>query len=165
VSQSITPIQPLRSYSVHYSYRKGEKLTGIIFLHDITQKRIAPSNRSLSMMHDLCGNDALNNVTLVTSMWESANRQQNINRETSLKSLWRERMSGREPKTSRFDNTLASAWCIIDAIEQNRPVITQLQRETVDSGNHISDTKAGRQVPLPKKQKGFWNILLGLFGR
>src|ERR1044071_8985616 len=66
-------------------YQKGFKLTGIIYMHRITDIRVGGiSRRTFNVFRKLCGKDSLSNVLLVTNMWSDPPTPQQIDRETEL---------------------------------------------------------------------------------
>jgi hypothetical protein len=51
-------------------YHLGISLRGIVYLHRINETRFSGSaKRYLEMFRQICGDDALSNVALVTTMW------------------------------------------------------------------------------------------------
>ncbi|KAG7425602.1 hypothetical protein Forpi1262_v013401 [Fusarium oxysporum f. sp. raphani] len=53
------------------TYEDNIKLSGILYLHRITDRRMGGSaKKNLMMFRKLCGKDSLMNVILVTTMWE-----------------------------------------------------------------------------------------------
>ncbi|KAK5635418.1 hypothetical protein RRF57_011130 [Xylaria bambusicola] len=59
----------------HYlsvSYANNVSINGVLYLHRISDTRIGSSTRrNLEMMKALCGEDAFENVAIVTTMWSS----------------------------------------------------------------------------------------------
>jgi len=52
------------------SLKRGIRLSGILYLHRISDRRMTGSaKKNLLMFKKLCGNNALVNVTLATTMW------------------------------------------------------------------------------------------------
>ena len=52
-------------------FKQGKKLGGIIYLHQITDRKMGGvSLRNLRMFRKLCGEDALKNVVVVTTRWD-----------------------------------------------------------------------------------------------
>ena len=53
------------------SYKKKKLLSGILYLHRITDNRMASSSlRNLRLFRRLCGREALDKVYLTTTMWD-----------------------------------------------------------------------------------------------
>ncbi|KJX95148.1 hypothetical protein TI39_contig4131g00001 [Zymoseptoria brevis] len=58
-----------------YRNRPQMRLNGIIYLHNVMDPRMLGSSlRNLKMFRDLCGQDPLRNVLLVTTRWGMARR-------------------------------------------------------------------------------------------
>ena len=58
-------------YSSLGRYRKGMKIAGIIYLHEICERRLSGASRkNLRQFHEFCGDDVLKNVILVTTKWD-----------------------------------------------------------------------------------------------
>ena len=67
------------------SYSMSIKLHGIIHLHRITDLRMQGSaKRNLFLFKKLCGNEALKNVILATTMWEMVDEEDGHAREIEL---------------------------------------------------------------------------------
>ena len=57
------------------SYKNNKLLSGILYLHRITDNRVAGSSlRNLRMFQKLCGRDALDKVYFTTTMWDEIER-------------------------------------------------------------------------------------------
>lgn len=66
-------------------YRNKILLSGIIYAHRITDIRMQGSaKKNLLMFRQLCGQDALNKVVLVTTMWDKVSNDEGVKRETEL---------------------------------------------------------------------------------
>jgi hypothetical protein len=69
------------------SYTEHIKLSGIIYLHRISDVRMQGSaKKNLFMFKKLCGNDALKNVILATTMWDRVTEAEGTVRELELTS-------------------------------------------------------------------------------
>ncbi|KAI0071420.1 hypothetical protein K474DRAFT_1669018 [Panus rudis PR-1116 ss-1] len=127
-------------------YQNGHKLTGIIYLHRITDNRMAGSAmRNFRFFQDLCGDGALANCAIVTNMWNSISKELAEARETELKSkpqFFRPALE-KGAKLFRHDNTTQSAHTIISSLLSKPPVVLALQRELVDERKRIFETVAG----------------------
>ncbi|KAF6807900.1 hypothetical protein CMUS01_14011 [Colletotrichum musicola] len=111
------------------SYKDTVKLHGIIYLHRITDRRLGGSAmRNLFMFQKLCGQDALKNVILVTTMWEDVKEEQGNKREEELK------------KKPEFCGGMIDKGNTVFRHQNN------LQREMVDQGRSLDQTGAGQEV-------------------
>lgn len=53
------------------SYKQNRKLSGVIYLHRITDPKMGGvSRRSFRMMSELCGDNNFRNTVIVTNMWD-----------------------------------------------------------------------------------------------
>lgn len=103
--------------------------------------------KNLNMFGRLCGDSAIGNVILVTTMWDRVNPGVGERRESELKSkYWREMM--RLGSTSeRFHKTFESAWEIIDGLDKKQKGgALLLQEEMVSLKMMLSETEAGKTL-------------------
>ncbi|KDN37547.1 hypothetical protein RSAG8_10064, partial [Rhizoctonia solani AG-8 WAC10335] len=132
------------------SYKKGYKLTGIIYMHRITDIRVGGiSRRTFNVFRKLCGKDSLSNVLLVTNMWSSPPTSQQIDRETELRThvdFFQPAIEQGATMVRRAHKDKQSAHDIIRMLLQKDPITMQVQQELVDQGLALSDTGAGREV-------------------
>src|SRR5947208_2149946 len=60
----------IASYLRH-SYNRNELLSGVIYLHRITDNRIGNTGRrTMAVLQRMCGADNFQNIALVTTMWD-----------------------------------------------------------------------------------------------
>ncbi|KAF4965619.1 hypothetical protein FSARC_6606 [Fusarium sarcochroum] len=127
-------------------YEDNFKLSGILYLHRITDRRIGGSaKRNLFMFRKLCGKDGLNNVLLVTTMWEDEQPEKGESREAELVAtdgFWGALVAeGAEIK--RHDNTRASAMALLKIIAKKNRVAISIQKEMVSEHKNLNETEAG----------------------
>ena len=129
----------------YISYKHNIHLAGIIYLHRISDNRMAGSPlKNLRMFGKLCGDDALTNVILATTMWDRVDRSTCVRREEELKKDFWNRMLALGSPAVRFQGTFESAWQIIDIIAKKKRVdILLLQEELVNLKRQLSETQAG----------------------
>ncbi|QRV78130.1 50S ribosome-binding GTPase [Ceratobasidium sp. AG-Ba] len=130
------------------TYKNGHQLTGIIYLHRITDRRMTGvSVRNFSTFRELCGAETLSNVVLVTNMWSDPPTKDQENRETQLrdkhfqKALQQGATLTRRPRMGRD-----SAHEIIRIVLNKDPVVMQIQREMVRQGRNFFDTGAAQAL-------------------
>ncbi|KAG8703807.1 hypothetical protein FRC11_010436 [Ceratobasidium sp. 423] len=132
------------------SYQKGYKLTGIIYMHRITDIRVGGiSRRTFNVFRKLCGKDSLSNVLLVTNMWSDPPTSQQIDRETELRThvdFFQPALDEGATMVRRAHKDQRSAHDIIRMLLRKDPVAMKVQQELVDEGKTLSDTGAGREV-------------------
>ena len=135
-------------------YEKGIKLAGIIYLHRITDNRMSGSpHRNLRMFGELCGDQAVKKVVLVTTMWDrvkkdpAKNQDTHNQRENQLFDNYWKTMRDHGASTARFSNSAESAWQIIDTIlKQHEAEVLLLQEEIVDLKRALNETHAGKTL-------------------
>jgi hypothetical protein len=113
-------------------------------LHRITDNRIAGSVlKNLEMFASLCGQKAMPNVILATTMWGSIEKASGVQREKELKAeYWRDMLDdgcGME----RFENTYESAWRVVDSLGGRDRARVLLPSEIVDTKLLLNETRAG----------------------
>ncbi|KAF9450922.1 hypothetical protein P691DRAFT_757794 [Macrolepiota fuliginosa MF-IS2] len=133
------------------TYERDVKLTGLIYLHRITDNRMAGSPlKNLRMFGELCGDVAMNQVILVSTMWEKMRADIGAGREAELKDkFWKpliERGSG-VARLEKSDST-EEAWSIVEKLikqkEEREAVL--LQEELVELGIKLNETQAGKTL-------------------
>ena len=98
------------------------------------------------MFREICGDEALKNVVLVTNMWGEVSLGVGEAREDELSSKFFKPVLDKGAQMSRHHNTVESAHDIIRKIAKNFPVALRIQRELVDEHKNIADTAAGEAV-------------------
>lgn len=143
------------------SYRQPphKKLNGIIYMQMITDKRMTGSTlRNLRMFRELCGDNPLKNVILVTAGWGDARSTGKLNQATEneiqLKTdpIFWQPMIKRGSQVMKFEDTQQSAIDIIWKLVGQEPVLLQIQEELVDQNKDLVDTSAGSAVDAEIKK-------------
>ena len=128
-------------------YEHGSKLSGVIYIHRISDKRFTGiSGRNFKMFRELCGESTLRNVTLVTNMWGEVSQEDGEEREEELITDFLKPALDKGAQIARHYNTVQSAHDIIRGIIRNQPAPLQIQREIVDEGKGILNTAAGEAI-------------------
>ena len=129
-------------------YEKDIKLAGIIYLHRITDNRMAGTpHRNLRMFGELCGDQAVKKVVLITTMWDKVQQDTGVRREKELFDNYWKTMIDFGASTARFSNSADSAWKIIDLIlKQHETEVLLLQEELVDLKRALNETQAGKTL-------------------
>ncbi|KAI5779793.1 P-loop containing nucleoside triphosphate hydrolase protein [Geopyxis carbonaria] len=134
------------------SDRKSTYLSGIIYLHRITDDRFTGSMvTNFQMMMELCGDKSFKNVMLVSSRWENVppNEMENKKRQErdELKGKYWKLMISGGAKTERYDGQKKSGLAIIRRIlKENVPMEVKVQKELRAPGASIASTGAGKVV-------------------
>ncbi|KAI0886793.1 P-loop containing nucleoside triphosphate hydrolase protein [Annulohypoxylon maeteangense] len=134
------------------SYEEKIQLSGIIYLHRITDTRMQGSaKKNLLMFKKLCGPQALNRVILATTMWERLpSEDMGVKRENELvntEEFWGW-MTRQGSKVRRHHNTETSAKNLLQIFvsSTNAPIKLKIQEEIVDKHKQLSETSAGIEL-------------------
>jgi len=125
------------------------RLSGVIYMHRISDFRVGGiSRRNFNMFTQLCGEDSLKNVALVTNMWGEVSAEVGEAREAELRGrdIFFKPALDRHARLLRHENTLESARSILRYLMGNHPVTLQIQHELVDQNLDISQTAAGNEL-------------------
>jgi GTPase SAR1 family protein len=140
------------AFWMSHAYRAEPKLllSGIIYLHPISETRMAGSaTKNLEMMKLLCGDGSLSAVWLATTMWNHVSGEVGARREyelTSTEQFWGSLIRCGS-SVHRHQDSDTSAFAIIDSIlQRNRKVTLTIQRQMVDNHLDVDETDAGRYL-------------------
>ncbi|KAK7682607.1 hypothetical protein QCA50_014407 [Cerrena zonata] len=158
---SDTDILKMIALQLEIGYEQGITLSGILYLHRISDTRMGgTSRRNFKMFRKLCGDDTLKNVLIVTTMWGIVETSIGEAREKELATnelLFKPALD-KGAAMVRHDNTPVRAQEILRIIMKNHPAPLRIQRELVDEGKTITETAAGEELgrefaALVKKHK------------
>lgn len=136
------------------TYRDANiKLSGIIYMHALEDRRMNGSSlRNLKMFRQLCGDQSMKNVIMVTSGWDKMrNAGENELAESkelqlkTTKEFWQPMLS-KGARTARFEFTKESALGIIATLIPDPPTVLQIQHELVEGNKSLVETAAGATV-------------------
>lgn len=128
-------------------YEHGSKLTGVLYIHRISDNRFTGiAGRNFKMFRELCGDSTLRNVVLVTNMWGTIPQDAGEAREEELTTNFFKPVLDKGAQIARHHNTIQSAHDIIRRIIRNQPAALRIQRELVDEGKNIIHTAAGEAI-------------------
>ena len=128
-------------------YEFGSKLSGVIYIHRISDKRFTGiAGRNFKMFRELCGESAFKNVVLASNMWGDVSQEDGEEREEELATNFFKPVLDKGAQLSRHHNTVQSAHDIIRQVMRNQPTALQIQRELVDEGKDIVGTAAGEAI-------------------
>ena len=115
-------------------YGDGSKLSGLIYIHRISDSRFTGSvGRNFKMLRELCADTTLKTIALATNMWDKVSCEVSEAHEKELSSSSFKPALDAGARMVRHHNTTQSAHDIIRAIMANHPVVT-LQ---VDGSQHL----------------------------
>lgn len=98
------------------------------------------------MFLKLCGDTAMENVVIVTNMWNQVTLETGVAREEELKSDFFGPLLERGARMMRHDGTFESATKIARLFCNNKPRRLRIQRELVDEQKEIFETEAGIEL-------------------
>jgi hypothetical protein len=105
--------------------------------------------KNLEMFATLCGQQAMPNVIIATTMWGEVQQAKGERREQELKrDFWKD-MIADGCRTERFKDTYESAWRIIGSLREKARAPVLLSHEIVDNHLRLNETQAG--IALNKK--------------
>ncbi|RKK32085.1 hypothetical protein BFJ66_g15538, partial [Fusarium oxysporum f. sp. cepae] len=128
------------------TYEDNIKLSGILYLHRITDRRMGESaKKNLMMFRKLCGEESLMNVILVTTMWEDEYAAIGERREQELIAtggFWGALVE-EGAQINRHYNTRSSAMPLLRTIAKSDRVTISIQKEMVSEHKDLNKTEAG----------------------
>ncbi|KAI1770793.1 P-loop containing nucleoside triphosphate hydrolase protein [Hypoxylon cercidicola] len=135
------------------AYSKKIRLSGIIYLHPISDNRVTHhATKNLGMFQKLTGEKNLKNVALTTTMWDKVTQEEGAKREQELQTKFWNIPIALGAKYSRHDGTDLSAKQIASMLVKNKPFYLQLQEEMGGGHMALRDTAAGREIMLEISQ-------------
>nr|RBQ99978.1 hypothetical protein FVER53263_08695 [Fusarium verticillioides] len=145
-NRSDTEVLKEIALSLVKTYEDNVKLSGILYLHRITDRRLGGSaQKNLMMFRKLCGKDSLKNVILVTTMWEGEDAATGERREQELiatDGFWGALVE-EGAQVSRHNNTRSSAMSLLRTVAKNNRVTISIQKEMVSEHKDLNETEAG----------------------
>lgn len=132
------------------AHRTGFKLSGLVYLHRITDSRLQGSGlRSLEVLKAMCGHHCYHSIVMVTTRWDEVNGSVGCDHQAELvnnTAFWGDIIaSGGRVMPLLWSN--ASALAIIDHILANpRRLTLNIQLELASGNTSLYDTTAGRIV-------------------
>ena len=104
-------------------------------------------HRNLRMFGELCGDQAVKKVVLVTTMWDRVQQDTGVRRENELVENYWKKMINLGASTAHFSNTADSAWKIVEIIlKHHESQVLLLQEEIVDFKRALNETEAGKTL-------------------
>lgn len=132
------------------AYENRIKLSGIIYLHRISDVRVGGSGvKNLRMFRELCGEAGMGGVALVTTFWQGEDKATGDRRENQLKtsSTFWSQIIAKGGKVFRHDQGVESGERIINyLVNRKQKMVLEIQREMVDDGKTLEHTGAGNVV-------------------
>ncbi|KAF7357262.1 p-loop containing nucleoside triphosphate hydrolase protein [Mycena sanguinolenta] len=130
-------------------YENGKKLTGVIYVHRISDVRMGgAATRNFRIFRLLCGEEALKNVVIATTMWDAVKHKKAVAREKELmnsEQFFKSALT-KGARLLRHNNDVESAHAILRDLLGNTPHALCIQREIVDERKNILQTAVGREL-------------------
>jgi hypothetical protein len=128
------------------TYKDGALLSGIIYLHRITDNRMECSeNLNLRMFKKLYGRNNLKNVILGTTMWELVPDTDGVRRENDLKTEFWKDMVDKGSTVERIYKRPKWAKNLVRKLLNNEPMVTRFQEQII-AGKALAETDAGAEL-------------------
>ena len=133
----------------------GVKLLGVIYLHDITVRRMRRSlKRELQLVKLICGVENYGHVLLVTTQWGDDKRYVEYgDRQAQLEdNYWEDLIQG-GATVCEFKGTEESARGIVSQLNTGKGITLAIQRQ-MTNGNHVhlKNTEAGKYAIQARKE-------------
>ncbi|KAF8424476.1 P-loop containing nucleoside triphosphate hydrolase protein [Tirmania nivea] len=136
-------------------HERALKLSGLIYLHRITDDRMTGSAvKNLIMMRNLCGDENMQNVVLVTTRWEMVSAEENERRGLLAPGGFWHGMIQQGATHTQYNGTTEAAAAIIDRLIHQAPIYLAIQQE-LSQGKDISETAAGQAALTKMEKKAF----------
>ncbi|KAI0789966.1 P-loop containing nucleoside triphosphate hydrolase protein, partial [Abortiporus biennis] len=147
----VNDVDILKMISVYLAstFEHGIKLSGIIYLHRISDQRLGGiSRRCFSLFKKLCGEKTMKNVFITTTMWDLISEEIGASREKELTIddvLFKPALD-HGAQMRRHDGAKESAISIIREIMKNGHKALSVQKELVIEGKDITETGAVKEL-------------------
>lgn len=125
-------------------------MKGIIYLHRIIDQKMQGSAlRNFRVFQELCGESALQNVVLLTTMWDKLpNRLEGLDRDQQLREDFWALMETKGSYIASFDGSKEMAEAMVMMLAAKSGVVLNVQKELHDQQKPLGETAAG-QLILP----------------
>jgi hypothetical protein len=131
------------------SYELGIRLSGIIYLHRITDVRLGGSAiRGLNVFKAMCGADNFHGVTMATTFWDKVDDFDKAREDQTqlLKnpSFWKDLADGKCTTRSLTAGRTSAVELVTAIAHSNKRLTLTMQSQLVDEGLRIYETDAGK---------------------
>ncbi|KAJ8131809.1 hypothetical protein O1611_g1810 [Lasiodiplodia mahajangana] len=131
------------------SYEENIRLSGMLYMHRITDTRMGGSaKKNLFMFKKLCGPNAMDNILLVTTMWENVDPAAGNKREEELietTDFWGV-MLQQGASIERHQNNHDSAMRLLAHFVNKKTITMAIQSEMVNDNKMLHETTAGQEL-------------------
>ncbi|KAK2794373.1 hypothetical protein FQN52_008732 [Onygenales sp. PD_12] len=137
------------------SYDDNTRLTGVIYLHRITDVRMSGTSvKNIRMLRSLCGTKSLDHVILTTGRWDEVDYYDGVRREGELLTegkFWGDLVQ-HGAMVRRYNNTQSGAQAIVDQLLCLSPTVLKIQDEFAVKKKALIDTEAGQSISEALKE-------------
>ncbi|KJA22634.1 hypothetical protein HYPSUDRAFT_40697 [Hypholoma sublateritium FD-334 SS-4] len=124
----------------------GRSINGIIYLHRISDPRVGgAAKKNLRLFRELCGDEMLSNVRLVTTNWNNVSEKEGSARQAELANRVFKPLIDAGAQMYRHDKGLASAHSIMSTLIDQTPKTMKIQLELY-AGSALGNTSAGAVI-------------------
>ncbi|CAE6537270.1 unnamed protein product [Rhizoctonia solani] len=132
-------------------YAANLRIVGFVYLRSIQETRVLRAEtRLIQMFKDLCGEDCLDRVVVVTNRWQQDSDEEEERREQEIITDMRRfgSIGNKRVQVQRLQNKyqMHHAQQIVGLFATHTPVTLQVQREIVDGGVAFNETTAGSHI-------------------
>ncbi|KAJ8520060.1 hypothetical protein ONZ45_g3068 [Pleurotus djamor] len=131
------------------SYAKGTRLSGILYFHPISERRLNWPLSNLHMFEQLCGKGALESILLVTTMWDTVTEENlAVQRLEELKNTEWKPLINQGSKIVRYDNSEDSAWAVLGGVIEagSARLENELHIELMELSEVLPETGTAREL-------------------
>ncbi len=132
------------------SYDDNELLSGLIYLHPISDNRMSGgSKKNLRMFRKLCGDENLGNVMLGTTMWENTPEADGELREKQLKENYWKEMIDHGSTVARISRNSDDASRLVRRLLKQKKkdtILPKLQKEFGKERKTLGQTEVGKFI-------------------
>ncbi|KAJ1304953.1 hypothetical protein OPQ81_006085 [Rhizoctonia solani] len=148
--EEISDVGTLKQIAGYLSanYGQGQILSGIIYLHRITDNRMGGANaRTFNLFRKMCGTQTLKNVIIATNMWSNPPTDIQERREQQLQTeFFRDALDGGARMVRRNTQGRESAHRIIRQLIGQAPLPLRIDVEISVEKKELHETEAGLAV-------------------
>ncbi|KAI6110378.1 P-loop containing nucleoside triphosphate hydrolase protein [Pisolithus croceorrhizus] len=138
------------------TYEHGAKLAGVIYMHRISDFRMGgTSKRNFRIFRELCGDNTLKNVIIVTNMWGNVDPKIGEAREKELitNDKFFKPVLEKGARLMRHHGTQASAHTILRYLVNSQVATLAIQHELVNEHKDLAHTAAGAELARALKEQ------------
>ena len=135
------------AYWLVRAHEKHIKISGIVYLHRITDPRLQGSHlRGLDIFKKMCGTEAYSGIVMATTRWDKVSSDDGNRRQAELRKkreFWGEIREGGGNITTTSSGKLSAKQILQHIVRNDRRLTLQIQREMGDLGFELYQTAAG----------------------